>query len=368
MSKQGANITLEDEKEYVLAFSETIQPTPTIDDRWCLVGRFLAQRSIDFDTMQHLMASLWQPGRRMFVKELDDNRTSWELWRIYLQVRVTLDVNKPLKRRRRVKKDATEEFCCNFKYEHVSLFCFICGILGHSEGYCPSLFTTPLEKIVKPYGSFMRAQPHRRNHKIRAKWLGSYSEFIDAGEELLLPEVEDDLTTNTAGITSAMEKIRGVNVGAMDFGEINVRVDPTLSANKSHNPGDSHTLTHKDFNKSTSQSPLPAVTSNMLVVIDNKRQMTQLGLSYGPVSMEEEMNVGLFMVDVQGHSGGLALLWRFDDEANLLGFSNSHIDLKITVSGTPSWQLTEMYGEPNRHLRRKTWDLLHDLSSESSLP
>uniref|UniRef100_A0A803PK80 Reverse transcriptase domain-containing protein n=1 Tax=Cannabis sativa TaxID=3483 RepID=A0A803PK80_CANSA len=77
---------------------------------------------------------------------------------------------------------------------------------------------------------------------------------------------------------------------------------------------------------------------------------------------------GLFVVDVQGHSGSLAFLWRFGDEASLMGFSKSHIDLEITISDTPSWQLTGMYGEPNRHLRHKTWDLLRDLSSEFALP
>uniref|UniRef100_A0A803P795 Reverse transcriptase domain-containing protein n=1 Tax=Cannabis sativa TaxID=3483 RepID=A0A803P795_CANSA len=43
------------------------------DDRWCVVGRFLTKRSLDFMAMQHKMASLWRPGRGMFVKELDEN-------------------------------------------------------------------------------------------------------------------------------------------------------------------------------------------------------------------------------------------------------------------------------------------------------
>uniref|UniRef100_A0A803PW48 Reverse transcriptase domain-containing protein n=1 Tax=Cannabis sativa TaxID=3483 RepID=A0A803PW48_CANSA len=70
------------------------------------------------------------------------------------------------------------------------LFFFTCGILGHSDGYCPTLFTTPPDKIVKPYGMFMRAQPCHRNHKIGAKWLRNCLEFTDVGEELTLPTIE----------------------------------------------------------------------------------------------------------------------------------------------------------------------------------
>lgn len=33
-----------------------------------------------------------------------------------------------------------------------------------------------------------------------------------------------------------------------------------------------------------------------------------------------------------------------------------------------SWRLTGVYGEPNRRYRRKTWDLLRNLSRYSNLP
>lgn len=38
------------------------------DDGLCLVGRFLTRRIIDFQAIQHRMASLWQPGRGIHVK------------------------------------------------------------------------------------------------------------------------------------------------------------------------------------------------------------------------------------------------------------------------------------------------------------
>ena len=49
-------------------------------DGFCLVGRFLTSRNVDFDAMRHLMASLWQPGHGMFVKELESNRFLFQIY------------------------------------------------------------------------------------------------------------------------------------------------------------------------------------------------------------------------------------------------------------------------------------------------
>ncbi|KAF4371584.1 hypothetical protein G4B88_008299 [Cannabis sativa] len=53
----------------------------------------------------------------------------------------------------------------------VPTFCFICGIIGHSENFCHKLFDTPEEEIVKPYGNFMRAPPRRKNYLLGAQYL-----------------------------------------------------------------------------------------------------------------------------------------------------------------------------------------------------
>lgn len=63
-------------------------------------------------------------------------------------------------------------FCwVNFKYEGVPTFCFICGMTGHGEKLFETIFETPMEQIEKSYGIWMRAQPRRKSHTIRAKWL-----------------------------------------------------------------------------------------------------------------------------------------------------------------------------------------------------
>lgn len=79
------------------------------------------------------------------------------VWREYFRIQVTIDVNQPLKRRMKIKKAADDWYWISFKYENVPLFCFICGVLGHSEKFCSRLFDTREADIVKPYGPWMRA-------------------------------------------------------------------------------------------------------------------------------------------------------------------------------------------------------------------
>lgn len=62
------------------------------------------------------------------------------------------------------------------------------------------------------------------------------------------------------------------------------------------------------------------------------------------------------------------MLWKEKDQANLLGFYQTHIDVEVLVEGMQKWRLTGVYGETNQSLRKKTWDLLRHLARDSNLP
>lgn len=93
------------------------------------------------------------------------------VWREYLRVRVTMDLSKPLKRRMKIRMTGNDWFWIAFKYENVPTFCFICGLLGHSDKFCSRLFDTSEGEIVRPYGPWMRAPFRRQTSLIGAKWL-----------------------------------------------------------------------------------------------------------------------------------------------------------------------------------------------------
>lgn len=76
---------------------------------------------------------------------------------------------------------------------------------------------------------------------------------------------------------------------------------------------------------------------------------------------------GMIVMEAEGRSGGLALLWQFSDQVKLLSLSKNHIDKEVTIDGMRPWRLTGFYVEPNRNQRRKKWELLHNLVKDSNL-
>lgn len=82
-------------------------------------------------------------------------------WKLYKRIRVTLDMDKPLKKRMKIKKEGGEWSWVNFKYERLSTFCFVCGIIGHSDRDCGIVYANPEKDIVHAYGVWLRAVPRK---------------------------------------------------------------------------------------------------------------------------------------------------------------------------------------------------------------
>ncbi|KAF4375439.1 hypothetical protein F8388_024098 [Cannabis sativa] len=57
LEEQYAQIKIDAEEEGILIEGGSDGDEMVLDDRWCLVGKFLTGRSIDFDAMRHLMTS-----------------------------------------------------------------------------------------------------------------------------------------------------------------------------------------------------------------------------------------------------------------------------------------------------------------------
>lgn len=93
-------------------------------------------------------------------------------WRMYVRIRVTMDVDKPIKRRLKVKREGDEWSWVNFKYERLSMFYFVCGLLGHSERDCNMVYDNLDKEIMRAYGVYLRAPTRNSNtQNLGAKWL-----------------------------------------------------------------------------------------------------------------------------------------------------------------------------------------------------
>ncbi|XP_074363518.1 uncharacterized protein LOC141704100 [Apium graveolens] len=94
------------------------------------------------------------------------------LWKPYMRVRVTMDIGKPLKRRMKLKREGDTWSWINFKYERLSTFCFVCGLLGHSERDCDIVYANPEKVIDRAYGVWLRApNKNAKNQNTGSKWL-----------------------------------------------------------------------------------------------------------------------------------------------------------------------------------------------------
>lgn len=76
----------------------------------------------------------------------------------------------------------------------------------------------------------------------------------------------------------------------------------------------------------------------------------------------------MLTVNPQGHSGGIALLWKEKDRVQLRSYSNNYIDVEISSVSRENWRLTGIYEDPDRTQRRKTCALLRNLAIDSNFP
>ncbi|XP_019173839.1 PREDICTED: uncharacterized protein LOC109169413 [Ipomoea nil] len=77
---------------------------------------------------------------------------------------------------------------------------------------------------------------------------------------------------------------------------------------------------------------------------------------------------GLFCVDSDGVKGGIALLWRRNNTASLLSYSDNHVDIEVSMHGFPKWRMTGFYGLEQRPRREESWGMLRSLATKSNLP
>ncbi|CAH9067425.1 unnamed protein product [Cuscuta europaea] len=67
---------------------------------------------------------------------VDEQNFSME-WNPYMRIRVSINLNMPLKRKMFLQTDKGESFCVKFRHEKLPSFCFACGVIGHAERFCP---------------------------------------------------------------------------------------------------------------------------------------------------------------------------------------------------------------------------------------
>lgn len=70
----------------------------------------------------------------------------------------------------------------DFKYERLNIFFFICGLLGHTERNCPSLYENVDDQVTKPYGPWMKDPTRKGMMNFDERWLRNESPEMEASK------------------------------------------------------------------------------------------------------------------------------------------------------------------------------------------
>lgn len=174
----------------------------------------------------------------------------------------------------KVRKSGNDWFWIVFKYENPPTFCFICGLMGHSDKFCSRLFDTPESEIVRPYGSWMRAPFRRQTKMIGAKWLrngnGDDRNFAAGNSQSSNRE------------TNVMPQNQGLHSKGEDQGD---KVNQIMD-----NGGNISLLKENEIRTANSQF---SSMKKGITVIESKKRRTDDGLGHtGDINKNTELNMG----------------------------------------------------------------------------
>jgi hypothetical protein len=91
-----------------------------------------------------------------------------------MRVHVLIDIRLPLKQFKKIKKAEEVGGMVHFKYERLGTFCYLCGLLGHSDTHCPKLFDIPEDDGKREWSPDLRPEAHRQTNS-GSRWLRSAS-------------------------------------------------------------------------------------------------------------------------------------------------------------------------------------------------
>jgi 14-3-3 protein epsilon len=130
-----------------------------------------------------------------------DKNNDTSFWRKYMRIRVRIDVRQPLKKNTKVKNKEGEWCLVNFKYERLGVFCFVCGIMGHTENKCEVRFAMENDDGRREWSGEIRAETRGQGSRPISRWLKTEAGSSAAGSNPTATTRNHDDVSNREGPT-----------------------------------------------------------------------------------------------------------------------------------------------------------------------
>lgn len=148
-----------------------------------------------------------------------DSKNFQSIWRQFVRVKVAINVNKPLKSQMRLKKAGGDWMWIKFKYERLPSFCFYCGIIGHSEKFCESLFDESGNTEVRNYDASLRAPMRSQPIVGKNQWLRNANGDKLGPEKMNVNEGDEGMSkTERASIMVTRSPNHGIELDGVNQG------------------------------------------------------------------------------------------------------------------------------------------------------
>ncbi|KAJ8770967.1 hypothetical protein K2173_022868 [Erythroxylum novogranatense] len=91
-------------------------------------------------------------------------------WNSFMRVRVRINVEESLMRKKIIRKQGAAPMEISFSYEQLPLICYLCGIIGHSETSCPKLFEQSEQELGWEWPEEIYAEVQARTVRRMEQW------------------------------------------------------------------------------------------------------------------------------------------------------------------------------------------------------
>ncbi|MBA0701092.1 hypothetical protein Goari_022894 [Gossypium aridum] len=266
-----------------------------------------------------------------------------------MHIRVKIDVQQLLRRKKFSLPNGDSAYAC-FKYEKLSLFCFLCGKLGHGKSFCPLRATIPKQDVVFQWDLSLRPPP-RKVAVWKSKWmmedgngdgtkLGNFLNMaggIRGDPYKSFPTnhgLMEGMLSNATNNNLVSDRVVG-SVGEPEIGlHVNTMVETMDEEMSDIKREDIHVHQIEGYKRPQTkalQSRPAKYNKTLKLERSGIRKTSDNGtecVTYGYIKKKDGFRDGID-VDLDGKSGSLSLGWKESYKVTLRSFSKRHINVLL---------------------------------------